>query len=101
MQGGFQLPDWSLRGFDDHTNRPGTFYFSDLDPTRRASPMPSSSSGQRQLARLEKQVGAVRQRRLATGRWPDAVAGTAVRLAKLLPRRQQRRAPDLPGVGAG
>ena len=31
VQAGFQLPDWSRRGFYDRTNFGGTFYFSGLD----------------------------------------------------------------------
>ena len=31
IQAGFQLPDWSRRGFYDRTNFGGTFYFAGLD----------------------------------------------------------------------
>ena len=37
MQAGFQLPDWSRRGFYDRTNFGGTFFFSGLDSLRRTA----------------------------------------------------------------
>ena len=30
MQVGFQLPDWSRRGFDDKNNFGGSYYFANL-----------------------------------------------------------------------
>ncbi len=58
VQGGFQLPDWSRRGYYDRTNFAGTFYFSGLDTY--ASGLPYSFIQQRgngDLAFLEKQLG--------------------------------------------
>ena len=58
VQAGFQLPDWSRRGFYDRTNFGGTFYFSGLDAY--ASGMPyafTQQQGNGDLALLEKQVG--------------------------------------------
>ena len=56
---GFQLPDWSRRGFYDRTNFGGTFYFANL--TAYSAQQPYSfvqQQGNGDLAFLEKQVGA-------------------------------------------
>jgi outer membrane receptor protein involved in Fe transport len=61
VQTGFQLPDWSRRGFYDRTNVGGTFYFANLDAFGAATPTPYSfvqQQGNGDLAFLEKQVGA-------------------------------------------
>jgi len=58
VQTGFQLPDWSRRGFFDRTNFNGTYYFSGLDTY--AAGLPYSfvqQQGNGDLAFLEKQVG--------------------------------------------
>ena len=58
IQAGFQLPDWSRRGFDDHTNVGGTFYFSGLDAYAGGRPYAFiQQRGNGDLALLEKQVG--------------------------------------------
>jgi outer membrane receptor protein involved in Fe transport len=59
VQTGFQLPDWSRRGFYDRTNFGGTFYFGDLSAYQRGSPYAFvQQQGNGDLAFLEKQVGA-------------------------------------------
>ena len=60
VQAGFQLPDWSRRGFEDRTNFGGTFYFASLDDYTRDVPRPYAfiqQQGNGNLALLEKQVG--------------------------------------------
>jgi outer membrane receptor protein involved in Fe transport len=58
VQTGFQLPDWSRRGFDDRTNFGGTFFFSGLDTYAAGTPYAfTQQSGNGDLALLEKQVG--------------------------------------------
>ena len=58
VQAGFQLPDWSRRGFDDHTNFAGTFYFSSLDAYERNRPYSFiQQHGNGDLTFLEKVVG--------------------------------------------
>ncbi|MGH7618562.1 MAG: carboxypeptidase regulatory-like domain-containing protein, partial [Gemmatimonadaceae bacterium] len=58
VQAGFQLPDWSRRGFYDHTNAGGTFYFSDIGSYEAATPYAFiQQRGNGDLAFLEKQVG--------------------------------------------
>jgi Carboxypeptidase regulatory-like domain len=58
VQAGFQLPDWSRRGFDDRTNFGGTFYFSGLDTYAIGRPYAFiQQQGNGDLALLEKQVG--------------------------------------------
>ena len=47
VQAGFQLPDWSRRGFFDRTNFNGTYYFSGLDTYAVGRPYRSSSSRER------------------------------------------------------
>ena len=58
VQAGFQLPDWSRRGFEDHTSVGGTFYFSGLDTYAAGQPYAFiQQQGNGDLALLEKQVG--------------------------------------------
>ncbi|HEV2986458.1 MAG TPA: carboxypeptidase regulatory-like domain-containing protein, partial [Vicinamibacterales bacterium] len=58
VQAGFQLPDWSRRGFYDHTNFGGTFFFSGLDALALRTPYAfTQQQGHGDLAFLEKQVG--------------------------------------------
>jgi hypothetical protein len=58
VQAGFQLPDWSRRGFYDRTNFGGTFYFSGLDTYSIDRPYAfTQQQGNGDLAFLEKQVG--------------------------------------------
>jgi hypothetical protein len=58
LQAGFQLPDWSRRGFFDRTNFGGTFYFSGLDTYASGRPYAFiQQRGNGDLALLEKQVG--------------------------------------------
>jgi len=59
IQAGFQLPDWSRRGFYDRTNFGGTFYFAGLDTYAAGRPYAFiQQQGNGDLALLEKQVGA-------------------------------------------
>ncbi len=59
VQTGFQLPDWSRRGFEDRSNFGGTFFFSGLDTYARGLPYAfTQQQGNGDLALLEKQVGA-------------------------------------------
>ena len=59
VQAGFQLPDWSRRGFYDQTNFGGTFLFSGLDTYAAGAPYAfTQQAGNGNLAFLEKQVGA-------------------------------------------
>ena len=58
IQAGFQLPDWSRRGFNDHTNAAGTFSFASLmtyDAGRPYSFLQQQGNGD--LSFLEKVVG--------------------------------------------
>ncbi|MEO7134688.1 MAG: carboxypeptidase regulatory-like domain-containing protein, partial [Vicinamibacterales bacterium] len=58
LQAGFQLPDWSRRGFFDRTNFGGTFYFASLDAYREAIPYAfTQQQGDGDVVLLEKQVG--------------------------------------------
>ena len=58
VQTGFQLPDWSRRGFFDRTNFNGTYYFSDLDTYRAGRPYSFiQQQGHGDITFLEKQVG--------------------------------------------
>ena len=59
VQGGFQLPDWSRRGFFDRTNFGGTFFFSGLDAYVAGQPYAfTQQQGNGDVVLLEKQVGA-------------------------------------------
>ena len=59
VQAGFQLPDWSRRGFYDQTNAAGTFYFANLAAYEIGQPYSFiQQRGNGDLAFLEKQVGA-------------------------------------------
>jgi hypothetical protein len=59
VQAGFQLPDWSRRGFFDRTNFNGTYYFSGLDTYAAGRPYSFvQQQGNGDIAFLEKQVGA-------------------------------------------
>jgi Carboxypeptidase regulatory-like domain len=58
VQAGFQLPDWSRRGFYDRTNFGGTFFFAGLDAYAAGAPYAfTQQRGNGDLALLEKQVG--------------------------------------------
>jgi hypothetical protein len=58
VQGGFQLPDWSRRGFYDRTNFGGTYYFSGLDTYAAGQPYAFiQQHGNGDVVLLEKQVG--------------------------------------------
>jgi hypothetical protein len=58
IQAGFQLPDWSERGFFDRTNFGGTFSFSGLDAYAAGRPYAfTQQQGNGDLAFLEKLLG--------------------------------------------
>ena len=58
VQAGFQLPDWSRRGFYDRTNFGGTFSFSGLDTFAAHTPYVfTQQQGNGDLSLLEKQLG--------------------------------------------
>ena len=58
IQAGFQLPDWSRRGFYDRSNFGGTFSFSGLDTYAAGTPYAfTQQQGNGDLALLEKQLG--------------------------------------------
>jgi Carboxypeptidase regulatory-like domain len=58
VQAGFQLPDWSRRGFYDRSNFGGTFSFSGLDTYAAGAPYAfTQQTGNGDLAFLEKQLG--------------------------------------------
>jgi hypothetical protein len=58
VQAGFQLPDWSRRGFYDRQNFGGTFFFASLDAYQRDVPYAfTQQQGNGDLAFLEKQIG--------------------------------------------
>jgi hypothetical protein len=58
VQSGFQLPEWSRRGFYDRTNFAGTFYFADLAAYAAGRPYAFvQQRGNGDLAFLEKHVG--------------------------------------------
>jgi outer membrane receptor protein involved in Fe transport len=59
IQAGFQLPDWSRRGFDDRSDVGGTFYFDGLASYQAGRPYAfSQQQGNGTLALLEKQIAA-------------------------------------------
>ncbi|MCU1383246.1 MAG: hypothetical protein JWL71_1943 [Acidobacteria bacterium] len=58
IQAGFQLPDWSQRGFFDRSNFGGTFSFASLDAYAAGKPYAfTQQQGNGDVALLEKQVG--------------------------------------------
>ncbi|MDR1991004.1 MAG: TonB-dependent receptor [Acidobacteriaceae bacterium] len=58
IQTGFQLPDWSRRGFFDHTNTNGAYYFSDLASYAAGRPYSYiQQAGNGNVTFLEKQIG--------------------------------------------
>ena len=58
IQAGFQLPDWSERGFYDRSNFGGTFVFSGLDTYAAGKPYAfTQQQGNGDLSLLEKQLG--------------------------------------------
>jgi hypothetical protein len=59
IQGGFQVPDWSRRGFNDHTNSAGTYSFAGLTTYEAGRPYSFfQQQGNGDLTFLEKVVGA-------------------------------------------
>jgi outer membrane receptor protein involved in Fe transport len=59
VQAGFQLPDWSRRGFYDRSDILGSYYFSNLATYAAGQPYAfTQQQGNGDLALLEKQVGA-------------------------------------------
>jgi hypothetical protein len=59
VKGGFQVPDFSRRGFDDRSNREGTFTFSSLDDYALGRPLSfAQQQGDGHLVFLQKVFGA-------------------------------------------
>lgn len=59
FKGGFQIPDFSRRGFDDRANREGTFTFSSLEDYALGRPLSfSQQQGDGSLVFLQKVFGA-------------------------------------------
>jgi outer membrane receptor protein involved in Fe transport len=59
FKAGFQVPDFSRRGFDDRSNRDGTFTFSSLDDYALGRPLSfSQQQGDGRLVFLQKVFGA-------------------------------------------
>lgn len=59
---GINVPDWSRRGFDDRTNRGGTFHFASLDQYQRGVPYAFTlQEGDGRLVFVEKVVGVFAQ----------------------------------------
>ena len=59
VKGGFQVPDFSRRGFDDRTNRDGTYTFSSLDDYALGRPLSFlQQRGDGRLVFLQKVFGA-------------------------------------------
>jgi outer membrane receptor protein involved in Fe transport len=66
IKGGFAIPDFSRRGFDDRTNRAGTFTFSTLDDYARGTPFSFlQQRGDGRLVFLQKVFGAFIQDQIA------------------------------------
>jgi outer membrane receptor protein involved in Fe transport len=58
VKGGFQIPDWSRRRFDDNTNTAGTFYFSSLADYAAGRPLSFiQQAGNGHVVFLEKVLG--------------------------------------------
>ena len=58
VQWGFQVPDWSRRGFEDRSNFAGTFYFSSLDAYAKRQPYAFiQQQGNGTIAPVEKLIG--------------------------------------------
>src|SRR5438094_219140 len=58
VQWGFQIPDWSRRGFEDRSNFGGTFYFSSLDAFAKGQPYAFvQQQGNGVIAPVEKLIG--------------------------------------------
>ncbi|HEY2431652.1 MAG TPA: TonB-dependent receptor [Vicinamibacterales bacterium] len=68
IKGGFAIPDFSRRGYDDRTNRTGTFTFSSLDDYSRGVPLSFvQQRGDGNLAFLQKVFGAFVQDQITVG----------------------------------
>ena len=62
IKAGFQIPDWSRRRFDDHTNTGGTFYFSGLADYAAGRPYSYiQQAGDGHIVFLEKVLGGFAQ----------------------------------------
>ena len=58
-QAGFQVPDWSWRGFNDQTNAGGTYYFADVSAYAAGQPYAfTQQQGNGKVTWLEKVLGA-------------------------------------------
>ena len=69
VKGGFAIPDFSRRGYDDRTNRAGTFTFSSLDDYAAGVPLSFvQQRGDGNLLFLQKVFGAFVQDQISVGR---------------------------------
>ena len=101
VQAGFQLPDWSRRGFYDRTNFGGTFFFASLDAySGRQAVRLHPAAGQRRPRVPRETGGRLHQGRLAGAAGLVDRLRPPLRLAELLSRQQQLRAARLGRVRA-
>jgi len=69
VKGGFAIPDFSRRGYDDRTNRLGTYTFSSLDDYARGTALSFvQQQGDGNLVFLQKVFGAFIQDQITIGR---------------------------------
>ena len=102
VQAGFQLPDWSRRGFFDRTNFNGTYYFSGLDTYAAGRPYSFiQQQGNGDVTFLEKQVGTYLKDDWQVASGILGLVRGPLRLAELFSRHQQLRAARLDCVRAG
>ena len=101
FKAGFQVPDFSRRGFDDRSNREGTFTFSSLaDYSRWAAALVHQQQGDGRLVFLQKVFGAFLQDQINVNDRLVVHAGHPIRLAEHLYRQQQCRRPSERGLRA-
>ena len=101
VQAGFQLPDWSRRGFFDRTNFAGSFYFANLVAYVTGRPYAFTrqqgngdlACSKSRWARTSRTIGR------SVRAYPSTTA--ALRLAELFPRHQQCRPAVRDGLCAG
>jgi len=76
FKGGFAIPDFSRRGYDDRTNRAGTFTFSSLDDYALGRPFSFvQQRGDGDLVFLQKVFGAFVQDQMTFGERLSVTAG--------------------------
>ncbi len=76
VKGGFQIPDFSRRGFDDRSNREGTYTFSSLGDYATGRPLSfAQQQGDGRLTFLQKVFGAFIQDQIAVNDRLSLTAG--------------------------